>query len=45
MYNLTKKSRGYFPDNKQGQKEYEKQWGKDEQFAPIIELIEKGLEK
>jgi len=30
-----KKSRGYFPDTEEGQKEYEKQWEDDEQCEPI----------
>lgn len=29
-----KKSRGYFPDTEEGQKEYEKQWSNDKQFSP-----------
>lgn len=29
-----KKSRGYFPNTPEGQKEYEKQWENDEQCGP-----------
>lgn len=30
-----KKSRGYFPDTEEGQKEYERQWKNDKQFGAI----------